>query len=182
MSKSRLVKISKHLSYYLRHRPQELGLELMPGGWVSVEQLLAAFHARHFPLSQQDLETVVISNDKQRFSFDSTKTLIRANQGHTTPVDLQLQAVTPPDVLYHGTGAEAVKSILTQGLLKMSRHHVHLSLDLDTARKVAQRKGKPVIFQVNALTMYQNGYQFYRSDNGVWLVETVPPAYLVQLY
>ena len=175
---TRLVKISKFLSYHLRHRPDLLGLELAPGGWVEVEKLLQAARRRKFPLSLVDLQQVVAQNDKQRFSFDDTGNLIRANQGHSIKVDLQLKPVTPPDILYHGTYTQAVASIQKQGLKKMSRHHVHLSSDIKTAKKVGARRGYPVIFQIDALAMNQAGYLFYCSDNGVWLTEFIPAKYL----
>ncbi|WP_013320447.1 RNA 2'-phosphotransferase [Gloeothece verrucosa] len=182
MKSNRCLKISKYLSYHLRHHPEELGLELAPGGWVEVEKLLAACLEAQFPLTREELEEVVTNNDKQRFSFDQTKTLIRANQGHSVPVDLQLTSLAPPEILYHGTSTKAVPSILSQGLLKMARHHVHLSTTIEAARKVGQRQGKPVVFELDAAAMYQAGYQFFVSENGVWLVETVPPAYLRQIY
>ncbi len=181
MNSSKLVKISKYLSKHLRHQPDRLGIELLPGGWVSVDQLLAACQKNSFPISRLQLEEVVATNDKQRFSFDSTGTLIRANQGHSIEVDLQLEPAIPPDVLYHGTGADAIKAIRMAGLCKMSRHHVHLSTDRATSRNVGARHGKPVVLAVDAAAMHQAGYIFYCSDNGVWLVDSVPPEYLQQL-
>ena len=181
MNNSRLVKISKYLSYHLRHRPDKLGLHLAPGGWVSVDELLAACKKYKFPLKRTELNEVVEHNDKKRFSFDATGTRIRANQGHSVQVDLQLEPVVPPDVLYHGTGRGAAESIGRQGLCKMSRHHVHLSTDIATARNVGKRWGHPVIFAVDAAAMHKAGYTFYCSENEVWLVERVPPEYLLQL-
>lgn len=178
MSDSRLIKISKYLSKHLRHTPDRLGLTLSPGGWVSVDDLLAACAARQFSLTRSELEKVVASNDKQRFSFDATGTLIRANQGHSVEVDLQLEAQIPPHILYHGTGETSVNSILQTGLLKMSRHHVHLSSDIEIAQKVGMRHGRPIIFAVDAAVMYQAGFVFYCSENGVWLVDAVPTTYL----
>jgi putative RNA 2'-phosphotransferase len=145
---------------------------------VEVEQLLSACKAAKFPISVAELETVVANNDKQRFSFDATRTLIRANQGHSTDVDLQLTPQVPPDLLYHGTGEKSVPAIEQSGLQKMSRHHVHLSADLETARKVGMRHGRPVIFGVDAKAMHTVGFIFYCSDNGVWLTDQVPPNYL----
>ena len=178
MDNFRLVKISKYLSKHLRHQPQRLGLTLAPGGWVSVDDLLAACAAHRFPLTRAELEEVVATNDKQRFSFDPTRTRIRANQGHSVAVDLQLAAQVPPDVLYHGTAETAVTSILDSGLLKMSRHHVHLSTDVGTARKVGTRHGRPVVLAIDAAAMERDGFIFYCSDNGVWLVEDIPPEYI----
>lgn len=178
MNPKRLVKISKYLSYHLRHRPDKLGLELSPGGWVAIDQLLAACQADRFPIHLAELQEVVTQNDKQRFSFNTAGTHIRANQGHSVEVDLQLEPQTPPHVLYHGTGRGAVQSILQQGLKKMSRHHVHLSTDINTAQKVGERHGLPVVFAINAAAMSAAGYQFYCSENGVWLTDGVPPEYL----
>lgn len=178
MNNAQLVKISKYLSKHLRHHPERLGVELLPGGWVAVEQLLAACKKNAFPISWAQLEEVVAKNDKQRFSFDSTGTLIRANQGHSVEVDLQLEPAIPPYVLYHGTGAGAVAAIMQQGLCKMSRHHVHLSTDIAIARAVGSRHGKPVVLAIDAPAMHQAGYTFYCSDNGVWLVDSVPPEYI----
>ncbi|MEL7036866.1 MAG: RNA 2'-phosphotransferase [Cyanobacteria bacterium J06592_8] len=181
MNPQRLVKVSKYLSKHLRHQPERLGLKLAAGGWVNIDELLLACKRHQFPLTRAELEEVVTKNDKQRFSFDQTRTQIRANQGHTVEVDLQLEVRIPPDILYHGTVAGTVDAILQSGLLKMSRHHVHLSVDIATARVVGKRKGRPVIFQVNAAEMVEDGFNFYCSENGVWLVEQVPVKYLTCL-
>ena len=178
MNNYRLVKISKYLSKHLRHQPERLGLKLAPGGWVAVDELLSACAKNSFPISRKDLNEVVEKNDKKRFSFDSIGTLIRANQGHSVEVDLQLESAVPPDVLYHGTGHAAVKLIMQHGLNKMSRHHVHLSQNIETAIKVGARHGKSVVFVVDTAAMYSSGYTFYCSDNGVWLVDCVPSEFL----
>lgn len=178
MDDSRLIKISRYLSKHLRHTPERIGLTVVPGGWVNVDELLAACKAHSFLINRHELDEVVAKNDKKRFSFDSTGTLIRANQGHSIEVDLQLESAIPPDVLYHGTGQGTVKVILAEGLRKMSRHHVHLSTDILTAKKVGMRHGYPVVFRVDAALMHQYGYNFYCSKNGVWLVAHVPPQYL----
>lgn len=178
MDKTRQTRISKYLSKHLRHTPAQLGLTLAPGGWVSVDELLLACAAHQFPVTRAELEEVVANNDKQRFSFDDTKTRIRANQGHSVDVDLQLEPQTPPDVLYHGTGEQSVAAILETGLVKRSRHHVHLSRDVETARKVGMRHGRPVVLVVDAIAMQQAGFSFYCSANGVWLVDEVPARYL----
>ncbi len=147
---SRLVTISKYLSKHLRHQPDKIGIQLAAGGWVNVDQLLAACVNHQFPITRQELDEVVATNEKKRFSFDSTGTLIRANQGHSVEVDLQLESVVPPNVLYHGTGQKSVEAIMQTGLVKMSRHHVHLSQDIANAKIVGARHGKPVIFVVDA--------------------------------
>lgn len=178
MENARLVRTSKFLSKYLRHEPERLGLTLAAGGWVEIEALLAACRAHNFPISRQELEEVVASNDKQRFSFDETGTRIRANQGHSVEVDLQLEPASPPPVLYHGTGERSVASIEANGLRKMARHHIHLSRDIATATRVGARHGKPIVFVIDAQAMSEAGHVFYLSANGVWLVESVPPEYL----
>ena len=181
MNNSRLVKISKYLSKHLRHQPERIGIKLAPGGWVAIDELLAACKKHSFPINRIELNEVVASNDKKRFSFDSTSTLIRANQGHSVEVDLQLEPAIPLDVLYHGTGHGAVEAILREGLCRMSRHHVHLSRDTTTAQKVGARHGRPVVFAVDSAAMHEAGYTFYCSENGVWLVDHVPPEYLQQI-
>lgn len=180
MNNSRLVKISKYLSKHLRHQPERIGIKLAPGGWVPVDELLLACEMHSFPINRIELNEVVASNDKKRFSFDATGTLIRANQGHSVEVDLQLDSAIPPDVLYHGTGQGTVEAILRKGLCKMSRHHVHLSSDITTARKVGARHGHSVVFTVDAAAMHEAGHTFYCSENKVWLVDYVPPEYLQQ--
>ncbi len=174
----RYVTISKYLSKHLRHQPERLGLELLPGGWVSVDALLSAASATGFEISLSELKQVVATNDKQRFAFDLSGVLIRANQGHSKDVDLQLPVQIPPDLLYHGTYSNAVTKILVAGLKKMSRHHVHLTTDLQIAHQVGSRRGNSIIFSVNARTMANDGYHFYLSANDVWLVDAVPPQYL----
>ncbi len=174
----RYVRISKYLSKHLRHQPERLGLELSPGGWVSVDQLLAAVAANGFAISRAELDQVVATSAKQRFGFNDAGDQIRANQGHSTEVDLQLVAQTPPAILYHGTHVKAVSAILATGLQKMSRHHVHLTTNLSTAHQVGGRRGKSIIFGVNAVLMESNGHDFYLTANDVWLVDTVPPQYL----
>ncbi len=166
------------MSKYLRHRPEELGLTLMPGGWMEVDALLAASAHRGFPISRDELEEVVASNDKKRFAFNKSGTLIRAQQGHSAPVDLELEPATPPATLYHGTPERNLTAIMQDGLLKMRRHHVHLSPDEATTRAVGARRGRPVVLAVDAQKMHRDGYAFYRSGNGVWLVKHVPPRYL----
>jgi putative RNA 2'-phosphotransferase len=177
----RLVRVSKYLSLHLRHRPERLGLELGPGGWVEVDRLLAAARRDGYPLTRAELDEVVARNDKQRFSFDASGSRVRANQGHSVDVDLQLEPAEPPAVLYHGTGAGSAAAIRREGLRKMRRHHVHLSPDIQTARRVGARHGAPVVFAVDAIAMRDAGHVFYRSSNGVWLTDQVPPAFLVPL-
>jgi putative RNA 2'-phosphotransferase len=178
---ARVIRISKFLSKHLRHQPQQLGLTLAPGGWVTIDDLLAACARHGMPLSREELDTVVARNDKRRFSFDETGERIRANQGHSVKVDLQLAQVEPPAILYHGTKRDVVHVILREGLRKMRRHHVHLAADIPTAIRVGRRHGQPVVFAVDASAMCEAGSVFFRSANGVWLVDVVPPRYLRML-
>lgn len=174
----RLVTVSKFLSKYLRHEPDSLGLVLEPGGWVAVKDLLAGAAMIGFSIAVDELNEVVAENDKQRFAFDETGLKIRANQGHSTDVDLQLDEATPPERLYHGTVAKCVAAIRAEGLKKMNRHDVHLSKDVETATKVGARRGKPVILVIESGRMAADGYKFRRSANGVWLTDHVPPHYV----
>ena len=177
----RLITVSKYLAKYLRHAPHELGLTLQPGGWVPVDDLLAAADEHGFPITYDELVECVETNDKRRFAFDGTGDLIRANQGHSVEVDLHLEEREPPEVLYHGTVERFLPSILAEGLNKGKRHHVHLSKDVETARKVGARRGKPVILEVAAGRMHRDGHTFLLSANGVWLTDAVPPAYLARM-
>ena len=177
----RLVTVSKFLAKHLRHAPDALGLTLQPGGWVSVDDLLAASARAGFAISYDELIECVETNDKRRFSFDDSGDLIRANQGHSVEVDLLLEEKEPPEVLYHGTVERFLASIMTEGLHKGRRHHVHLSKDTDTARKVGARRGRPVILRVDARTMHQQGFKFFLSTNGVWLTDSVPVAFLMRM-
>jgi putative RNA 2'-phosphotransferase len=148
---------------------------------VDVDILLAACRGHHFYLTLAELEEVVRRNDKQRFSFDETGQRIRANQGHSITVDLHLEPAVPPPILYHRTGEVNIDSILDNGLLKIKRHHVHLSRDIETAKRVGVRHGKPVVFAINTMAMIEVVYQFYISTNGVWLVNDVPPQFLTRI-
>ena len=176
ISNNRLVKISKFLCKYLRHSPQDIGIELMPGGWVNIDTLLEATANFNFPITLDELTQVVAKDDKQRFSIKDN--LIRANQGHSVNVDLQLQPSKPPDVLYHGTATRFLDSIMQTGLSKQKRHHVHLTDNVDTARQVGSRYGEPVVLLIDSEKMWQTGFTFYQSDNGVWLVDNVPVEYI----
>jgi putative RNA 2'-phosphotransferase len=178
MDERRLVRISKYLSKHLGHQPDRLGLTLRGGGWVGVDELLTACAGHGFAITRDEVAEVVARNDKRRFSFDPTGALIRANQGHSIQVDLGLEPITPPPVLYHGTGERALAAILRDGVQKMRRHHAHLSEVPETARRVGARHGRPVVLAIDAAAMARDGFTFYRSANGVWLVEQVPPNYL----
>jgi putative RNA 2'-phosphotransferase len=177
MNKS-VVKISKFLSLVLRHQPEKIGLSLDESGWTSVERLIEASRKHGVEFTLEELHNVVANNDKKRFSLSEDGLLIRANQGHSIEVELGYDPITPPEILYHGTAERFLNSIKQQGLVKGKRHHVHLSADTDTAVKVGQRHGKPVILTVKAGSMEQAGFVFYLSANGVWLTEHVPVQYL----
>jgi putative RNA 2'-phosphotransferase len=176
-----MVTISKFLSRHLRHAPDALGLTLQPGGWVSVDDLLAGCARSGFALSYDELIECVETSDKKRFSFDDAGDRIRANQGHSVEVDLQLEARAPPDILFHGTVERFLTSILAEGLRKGKRHHVHLSRDVETAHRVGARRGKPVILQVDARRMHREGFWFFLSVNGVWLTDAAPAAFLTRM-
>lgn len=177
---SRHTRISKLLSYVLRHRPDEFGLELAPGGWVDIDALLVALEKQGHDVSLQLLQEVVATNSKQRFAVSPDGRQVRANQGHSAPIDLMLPPVEPPAELWHGTASRFLKSIHHQGLVHGSRHHVHLSSDPVVARSVGARHGVPVVLQVRAGAMHADGHVFHVSDNGVWLTRHVPPAFLEQ--
>jgi putative RNA 2'-phosphotransferase len=170
--------ISKLLSLVLRHEPARIGITLDSAGWTDVAALLAALAAHGQPMSRAELDRLVASSDKQRFALSPDGTRIRANQGHSVSVDLQLPPRRPPALLYHGTVAAALPGIRAEGLQKRKRHHVHLSADLGTATKVGGRRGAPIILTVRADAMAAAGHVFYCSANGVWLTDEVPPRFL----
>ncbi len=181
MDRRERTRLSKLLSYHLRHDPGALGLSLAAGGWVPIDALLAALATHGRPMSRSDLNEIVATSEKRRFAIDDGGLRIRANQGHSTEVDLQLEPATPPAVLFHGATDAAVPAILRDGLLKMARHHVHLSADAATAHDVGGRRGRAVVFTVDAAGMRAAGATFYRAANGVWLVDAVPPRFLQRL-
>ena len=124
------------------------------------------------------LREIVRTDNKQRYSFNEDRTKIRANQGHSVPMDVELKEAAPPEILYHGTGERALDPILREGLRPMKRLYVHLSRDYDTAVQVGRRHGKPAVLLVRAGKMREDGYPFFLSANGVWLTKAVPPEYL----
>ncbi len=178
MNEKEIKTISKFLSLVLRHSPQTIGLQLDAQGWADVSELLAKTAGRHPVLSRDILELVVSTNDKKRFAFNEDGSRIRASQGHSVTVDLGLEQREPPEYLYHGTVPTFLPAIQNSGLQKMSRQHVHLSADKETATIVARRRGVPVILAVRAGQMYRDGHAFYQSANGVWLTGEVPLAYI----
>lgn len=173
-----LTETSKFLSYILRHHPGAIGITPDPEGWVEVKQLLTASQNAGRDITLEHLQQVVFTNDKQRFAFSADGQKIRANQGHSIAVDLALKSQFPPQILYHGTATRFLEQILNEGLQKMQRHHVHLSANLDIAKAVGQRHGQVVVLGIAARTMHTSGYEFFLSNNGVWLTDYVPPEFM----
>ena len=176
MEKNNLTKTSKFISLILRHKPETIGIKLDEHGWADVEDLL-----KGVDIDFSTLEKIVKEDEKGRYSFSDDKTKIRANQGHSINVDVELEEKIPPNVLYHGTAEKYLDSINIEGLKPMSRLYVHLTEDLEIAKKTGQRHGKLVIFEIDAKRMIDDGIKFYLSVNNVWLVRTVPPKYLSRM-
>ena len=171
------IRISKFLSLVLRHKPEAVGVELDPNGWVAVDALLQSAAARGTVISRELLDEIVFTNDKQRFAFSDDGTKIRANQGHSVAVDLGLEPVEPPDRLFHGTATRFLPSVEAEGIDRRTRRHVHLSGSPEQARRVGARHGRPVVLAVQSGRMHAEGTPFYRSENGVWLTDRVPVGY-----
>lgn len=178
MKEQQTKNISKFLSLVLRHQPETIGITLDPNGWTDVQELLAKMNTRHNRITREQLQEVVDTNDKKRFAFNDDGTQIRASQGHSVEVSLGLPPATPPEYLYHGTVAKFLLSIRKDGLQKMSRQHLHLSRDRETAVNVGSRRGAPVILTIHTGQMHRDGFVFYLSDNGVWLTDSVPASYI----
>lgn len=173
-----MKKQSKFLSLVLRHKPEAGNLVLDSEGWAKVSDVLAALRANFGSFNRAQLQELVDTNDKKRFAFNATGDKIRASQGHSVEVDLNLAAETPPEFLFHGTKSDYLPAIFVEGLKPGSRQHVHLSPDMETAQKVAaRRRGNSVILRV--LTKEMTDHVFYRSENGVWLTDHVPPDFLI---
>ena len=172
--------VSKFISLILRHRPEAIGITLDEHGWADVSELIEGVSKTHH-LDMQTLEEIVRSDSKQRYSFSEDKRLIRANQGHSIPVDVELDRLDPPDILFHGTGKKYMNSIEKEGLLPKGRLYVHLSKDTKTAKTVGARHGTPIVYKVRSGAMARDGYEFFLSKNGVWLTKKVPVEYLVRL-
>ena len=170
---------SKFIALILRHKPEAIGITLDEHGWADVDELVAGVAATR-PFDREMLEEIVRTDEKQRYAFNEDKTLIRANQGHSIQVDVELERQDPPDILWHGTGRKYVESIGRQGLIPKSRLYVHLSADPQTAVKVGSRHGTPVVYRVDARRMAADGNAFYLSANGIWLTKAVPAGYLEQ--
>lgn len=170
----KLEKLGKELAYLLRHCPESKGLTMDERGWVNIDQLVT--NAPEF--TRENLIDIVKTDNKQRYSISSDGTKIRANQGHSINVNLDLEEKQPPDVLYHGTVERFLKSINEEGLKKMQRQYVHLSVDRETANDVGKRRGEAVILIVDAKAMHEDGFAFYQSENGIWLTDHVPVKYI----
>ncbi len=173
-----ITQISKFLSLVLRHKPETIGIDLDVNGWTDTDILLTKLNQNGWSIDFKTLKSVVETNAKQRFAFNSTLTKIRANQGHSIEVDLNIKSQKPPEILFHGTGSNSVLFILETGLEKKGRNHIHLSSDIETAIKVGQRHGKPFVFEILAQEMHNDNFEFYLSENGVWLTDHVPVKYL----
>ena len=178
MEKSRQEKISKFLSYILRHRPEKIGIKLDKEGWVDVKELIEK-SKNEIVFDFNELKYVVQHCDKQRFSLSGDLCEIRACQGHSADVEIKFKEIAAPPILYHGTVNQFLESIQKKGLLPMNRKMVHLSKDEETAKKVGERRGKPIILKINAMKMQDEGYKFYISDNGVYLTEFVPKKHII---
>jgi len=178
MNDQRKTRLSKRLSYVLRHAPQSVGVTLDAAGWTAIDGLLSALAASGAEMTREELSVVVATSAKQRFALSDDGLRIRASQGHSVEVELGYEAADPPSTLFHGTHGNAVASIVATGLEPRGRHHVHLSADTKTAREVGARRGRPVIFAVDAAAMTADGALFFVSANGVWLTAAVPSAYL----
>ena len=177
MTKNEQENLGKYIALILRHKPEVIGITLDEHGWANVHDLVKGINkTQHFTMGM--LEKIVEEDNKQRYSFNREKTLIRANQGHSINVDVELKEMIPPDILYHGTGMKYCNSIYRDGLKPKSRLYVHLSKDIDTAINFGSRHGEPVVYKIKAREMYNDGYKFYFSANGVWLTKEVPIIYL----
>ena len=178
-----LTKTSRYIALILRHKPETIGIALDAHGWANVKELIKGV-SKKYPIDMDILEEIVRTDEKQRYSFNEDHTLIRANQGHSIPVDVELEEVEPPEYLYHGTAWKYVSSIAASGLMPKSRLYVHLSEDIDTAIDVGKRHSKenelPVVYRIKSGFMHRDGFKFYKSVNGVWLTEEVPNEYMEQ--
>lgn len=179
-NEKQLLTISKFLSLVLRHKPETIGIRLDENGWADVEVLIEKAGIYGVSFDKEILKEVVTTNSKKRFAFNEAMDKIRASQGHSVAIDLGYSNQKPPEILYHGTGEKSVPSILSTGLEKRGRQHVHLSNDRATAIRVGERHGRPFVFKVLAGQMYDDGFIFYLSDNSVWLTDNVPAKYLLQ--
>jgi len=173
--------LSKFISLILRHKPETINIKLDKYGWANVNELINGIKKRGFIIDFKILSELVEKNSKQRFTFNEDKTQIRANQGHSLKVELELEELTPPDILYHGTSERFLENIIQEGIIKQSRNFVHLSTNEKTAIEVGKRHGSPVLLKINARTMFEDGLKFYKSKNNVWLTKYVNPIYIINM-
>lgn len=173
------IKLGRFLSLVLRHRPSAAGITLDAHGWADVDELLSGVRRTGRRIDMDTLERIVRENNKRRYSFNEDHTKIRANQGHSIPVDVELKKEIPPRRLYHGTVERFLPSIRREGIRKMGRQYVHLSADYQTAEEVGRRRGTPVVIVIDAEAMARDGAVFYLSENGVWLCDHVAPEYFL---
>jgi putative RNA 2'-phosphotransferase len=173
-----LISKSKFLSLVLRHDPGAIGLALDQNGWADVDELLFKAAARGRAITRAELTEIVETNEKKRYELDVVRWRIRANQGHSIEVDLELAPTVPPEELFHGSATRNRDSIMTHGLTRAGRQHVHLSADIATARTVGARHGAPVVFRVASGDMSRKGHAFFISKNHVWLTDAVLPEHL----
>lgn len=178
MDKNREKRISKSLSFWLRHNPEDIGITIGNDGWTDIDELIEKAADKGVEFTFDELKEVVSNNDKKRFLINEDETLIRANQGHSIEVKMKFNEAVPPQILYHGTPVGVVDLIMKEGLSKMSRHHVHLSPNKETAAIVGSRRGKFEILEIEAMRMRADGYKIYISENGVYLVDEVPVKYI----
>lgn len=178
MNAGRLEKIGRKMSFVLRHKPEAIGLTLDEHGWADVQKLIAGIAEDYPEFDMEVLREAVRTDSKQRYSFNIDETRIRANQGHSVQVDVEPKPAVPPEALYHGTATRFVDSIMREGLKPMSRLYVHLSAAYDTAVAVGTRHGTPVVLTVDARAMEEDGFEFFISENGVWLTKAVPVKYI----
>lgn len=165
---------SKYLALILRHKPELVNVELMKDGWVDLQKLI-----RNTDFTMNELEDIVKSDNKGRYQFSNDKKYIRAVQGHSKKVDIEFKEFIPTKELYHGTSERFLESILKDGIKKMNRQYVHLSINEDIAMNVGKRHGKPIVIEINAIEMRNDGYKFFIADNGVILTDYVPTKYFV---
>lgn len=173
-----LDKMGRFISFILRHHPETIGISLDEYGWANVDELLSGINNSGRTVDMELLEEIVRTDQKQRYSFNEDKTLIRANQGHSISVDVELEEMQPPQVLYHGTASRFLDAIMQEGLKPMSRLYVHLSKDIETAKVVGARHGAPIILKINTSQMQEDGMKFYLSKNGIWLTKNIPTKYI----
>lgn len=173
--------LSKFISLILRHNPQTIGIKLDNYGWANVNELINGINKSGKKINMEILKEIVLTDNKQRYSFNDDKTKIRANQGHSINVDVELQEIKPPEILYHGTATKYIESIKKNGLIGKTRLYVHLSKDKETAENVGKRHGKPIVLVINSNKMYNDGYKFYLSENKVWLCKNVPVSYIYNI-